>query len=383
MSNVNVDLFAQGADESARQAKSGGGNFDKVNYLSLDDGEKAYVRFLIDARPFVDEAGNNRPGWIVVQQHSFVKTKPKPERKADGKPYEGGWPATMGAVCRKTILPGAGGKTIAEFLGDGLDDGCFICDQMRKPDGKPHNSNGKTWALAVLREPVLGDGSEALGGEAKKGKVIGYRDKTRQVTRTAPDGTETTTEEKAVVVVNQADTNFFTTLKDYADEFETVLNLDFIVTRKGTGKETDYAIVAIPNSIGVIDFRTPGLIEERYPNLPDIAAIVMEQAGQDYYTRFFDTRVENLPGKKPESDQEAAPSEGGAPASQQVKPDTDAPVGTDEATANDIAARVRAYSPGGGASDSTSPEPEAQPDPSPTEIADAAPAADGGMRDFG
>lgn len=364
----NFDLFSQGADESAKQSKSGGGNFpDRVPYLSIEDGKKEYIRFLIDAYPFVDEAGVQRPGWIVVQQHSFVKTKPKPEKKADGKPYEGNWSSTRGAVCRKTILPGAKkpdgtGLTIAEYLNDGLDDGCFICDHMKKPDGKPHNPNGKTWALACLREPVMGDGSEALGGPNKKGKIVGFKDATRDVTRTDKDGNETTTPEKAIILVNQADSNFFTTLKDHADIFETVLNTDFVVTRKGTGTDTDYAIVAL-NNTSLFDLRKPGLIEERYPDLPDLPAIVMEQASHDYYTRFFDTRVENLPGKKPEATAETATD--GAPAEQQEKPSNDAAPATEaSATAKDIADRVRSYKPGG-------------------EETPVAAAAAGGMQDFG
>ena len=381
---LGYDLFSQGADESAKQSKSASNFPDRVPYFTIKKGEKAVLRFLIDAYAWDDGAGNSYPGWIVVRQHSYVPTKPKPLTKADGKPYEGGWSDTRGAVCRKTILPGAGGITIAEYLGDG-DGGCFICDHMKKPDNKPYNANGKTWALACLREPVLGDGTEAMGGEKKKGKIVGYKDATREVTR---EGEDDPVIEKAIVLVNQADSNFFTTLKDHADIMETVLNTDFVVTRKEDGKDTDYGIVSL-NNTQLFDLRTPGLLAERYPNLPNLPAIVMEQASEDYFTRFFDTRTENLPGKKPEADAEATASTEGAPAAQQVKPDTDAGV-TASAPASAIADRVRGYKPGDGeASTETSTDvPDAQEQAEEAAAEEPTPEADptagaAGMRAFG
>jgi hypothetical protein len=49
----------------------------------------------------------------------------------------------------------------------------------------------RVWALAVERELVRGDGSEALGGPAKQGVVIGVRDKIDEVDEVDKDGKPT------------------------------------------------------------------------------------------------------------------------------------------------------------------------------------------------
>jgi len=283
--------FRRGADE-AEKAASYVSFGDKVHYLSLEDQETQYVRFIDDA-----------DAWVIVDQYSMVPTKPKP---AD---YSGeNWPKTMGAVSRRDPA----------FQGFYKDD--YIADFMRKPDGKPYKASAKTWTRCCLREEVIGDGSPALGGPENMGKRLGFRDKTRTVKRKGDDGVETEVVEKDIRVCNQGYKNFFTVLEGYYRTYGTLVDRDYLIKRKGVALKTDYQFVPLDpvpakdpqtGEVKRLDLRDPAFAD-RYKCDVDLVKIITNMASDDFYERFFDTRV-------------GVAAEGGdaAPVEQQAKPNTE------------------------------------------------------------
>lgn len=334
-----VGKFRKGAEASA-EASKGGGQFAKTHYLSIEDGKSEILRFLTD-----------KDDWIVVNQHQMVKTKPKPQG------FEGNWPDRMGAVCR------------ADEAFEGMFSDCFICEFL--VDGKTlKKPGGRTWALACLREQVLGDGSPDMGGPELKGKVVGVRDQVREIAKVDKEGKPTgeTTLEKAIVIVNQGYKNFFSALSGFAGHYGTVLDRDYLVKRSGDDTSTTYQIIPL-DPIEVddkgtkYDLRNPEFLAA-YGDVADLGELVTERASDEFYARFFDTRYSvDKEGKVVASGQAATPE----------KPSGD--VTPDRMTA--LASRVTDYAqPKGG--DETAPageEPVAA-------GAGAAPKA-GGMRNFG
>jgi hypothetical protein len=332
--------FRKGA-EAAADASKGGGNFARTQFFGIEDGKTAIVRFLTDAQD-----------WIVVDQHQVVPTKPAP---ADW-PAGSNWPEKMGSVCRKDPA----------FAG--VYDECYICDHV--VDGKKVRKAGaRTWALACLREEVLGDGTDALGGPDMKGKVVGIRDQTREVTLPEKDGQpEKTVTEKAIVVVNMGYKNFFSILQGFAGRYGTVLDRDYWIKRSGSSTDTTYQIVPldpIETASGRFDLRNPEFMA-RYQSDVDLEQVISDRADDEFYARFFDPRVTvSKEGKVEASGQQAAPP---PPPDQDVSPERMAA----------LASRVKGYGPQGDAPPLTTESSGTQPAPAP-----AAAAAGGGMQDFG
>jgi len=322
-------------DEAVASA-SKGASFAKTHYLSLDDGEQVLVRFLTD-----------KQDWIVVDQHNSVPTKAKP----DDWPKDATWPTKMGAVCRKDV-------GVRDITGNE----CFICDHIVGTVKEVKRASARTWALAVLREEVK-----------ENGQVVGVKDQTREVNITDKDGKATgeVKEEKAVVVVNMGYKNFFSVLQGFGSHFGTVVDRDYFIKR--VGKEMDTLYQIIPNqpivlSDGtILDLRNPKFAD-RYPLTQELPDIVMERASDEFYARFFDTRVK-APATK-------TSTEAGVPAK-------DAPQAAgSEVSSEDLkalAARVKGH-PAATADPAPAPAPAPAPEP-PVEAPASAPAS--GMRDFG
>lgn len=315
----------------------GGGKFQKVHYFSIEKDESIVLRFLTDS-----------PDWITVNQHQFVPTKPKPPN------YDKKWPKSMTSVCRKDPAYAAM-----------YPDGCYVCDaDIVNEYGKPIKANPRVWALACVREEVKEDG-----------KVVGYRDKTREEEE-FKDGEATgkTITVKDIIVVNAAFSNFFTDLQGYFKVFHTVLDRDYHITRTKDGKDTAYNIIGM-NPIqddrfegGIYDLRVPE-VAKRYEHDIDLVALITSKTTDEFYGRFFDPRYVE-PAKEGDKDKgEKAPE--GAPAAQQAKPASDV---SDEAL-KAMQERVRGFSPGS-ESDSAPSQPEA-----PTPAAAGAPSG-GGFRNF-
>jgi hypothetical protein len=299
----------------------------------MKDHEVTILRFLTEP----DE-------WVDADTHAMVPTKPKPA----SEPAERRWPERLGCVCRKTKM------------GDGspLYPDCYVCDKpLRDGKGVAIRRAPRTWALAVLREAVLGDGSTAQGGPGMKGKRIGFRTLTREQAVLDDKGKPTSEIEvvPALVVVNQGWKNFFSTLSGAAKVHGTLLDRDFWIVRNGADQTTTYQITPL-DPVSGFDMRDPaqaakmGLIidptkssegdfnpqteewEYRIVEWPDMYAlddIVFGQASDEYFARFID------PNKTP-APRDAVPGEAIV-----SKPNVEV---TASALAN-LADRVKGYAP--------------------------------------
>lgn len=371
MSNPQPN-FRRGA-KAAKDAAAQKSRFDKIGYFKLEDGEKIVLRFLTDADPHwvhsetgqieyafndgipPDNSGNWEAigGWITCDQHSFVKTKGKP----DG--YTGNWPASMGANCRKD-------EAFAGMYPD-----CFICDFMKKSDGKPYSRTPRVNAYAVVREEVM-----------EGGRLVGYKTKVEEKERTDKEGKPTGEKylEPVLLHVQMADKNFFSNLRGYAAHYGTILDRDFVVTRSGSGmNDTSYQFVPCdpvpnPNEETVKDFphfdlRNPAVAAKfgvgdycEDTTRTSLVELVVDRASDDYYGRFFDTRVTATASNNGDG--------GGAPAEQQEKPSTEA----DPERMAALKDRLKAHPDGPEEAPAAAPAPEA-PAPEPQPVA-AAPASD-------
>lgn len=290
--------FRKGAD--AAQHASKGGAWARTEFFKLEDKGKVLVRFITDSEP---DPKTGEGGWITVDQHQMVPTKPKP----DG--HDGNWPEKMGSVCRKD---------------EAFDYGeCYICDFL--VDGKKIKSAaGRTWALACIREEVQ-----------ENGQIVGYRDKTRTVTRKEGDK-EVEVTEKAIVVVNMAWKNFFSTLKGFAEYYGTILDRDYLIIRSGSDQSTTYQIIpmdpiVVDDKGTRFDVRDPA-VAERYHTDLDLGEAIADRASDDFYARFFDPRF------TPSKDGDKVESTGQAPDTAKPTNEVD-----DEGKLAELANRVKGY----------------------------------------
>ncbi|MFE0490173.1 hypothetical protein [Streptomyces griseoaurantiacus] len=259
------------AEQAEKEANVSSGGRRGPDYLSLkEDGSSTVLRLLTD-----------HDDWIWVDQHSFVPTKPGPKDAEK-------WPKAMTSVCRKD-------RAFAGHYND-----CYICDaKLKNSFGKLASPRVRVWALAIEREIVRGDGSEALGGPAKQGVVVGIRDKIDEVDELGADGKPTGVKLQypRILVINQPMKGFFSHFKALHGLYGTVVDRDFSITRSGTGTDTEYKIVPIDpvadpaTGQNLIKPGTP--IWEKYLQAVaereiSLDAIVADKASDEYYARFFD-----------------------------------------------------------------------------------------------
>lgn len=252
---------AEEADQAVRDAGKGTG----PKYFKIEnDGDKITARFVTD-----------EPDWIWVAQHSFVPTKPAPKDGGDN------WPRSMMSVCRHDEA----------FAGHYTD--CYTCDnKLKNTFGKTATPQVRVWALAVEREIVTGDGTEALGGESMKGMVVGVRDKIEEIDELGEDGkpTGTTLRYPKILIINQPVKSFFGPLRSLYGLYKTVCDRDMVITRDGTGTDTSYRF----SPIDPIDEVKPGTPAwEKYQQVLterdiSLGTIVADHASDAYYARFFD-----------------------------------------------------------------------------------------------
>ncbi|MFF7198215.1 hypothetical protein ACFZAM_31465 [Streptomyces sp. NPDC008079] len=252
---------AEEADQAARDANRGHNGPD---YFGIkDDQGTIAIRVLTD-----------HDDWIFAEQHSFVPTKAAPKDAGDN------WPKSMTAVCRHDEA----------FEGHYSD--CYICDNKLKNNfGKTAVPQVRVWALAIERELVRGDGSDALGGPSKKDMLIGVRDKIEEIDELNADGkpTGTTLRYPKVLIINQPMKSFFGPLRALNGLYGTVCDRDMIVTRDGTGTDTTYRF----SSLDPMPDIKPGTPEwQKYEQVLaereiNLSAIVADKASDAYYARFF------------------------------------------------------------------------------------------------
>lgn len=264
--------FRRGGEAAKEEAaKAGGGRFSRVNYLSVDDGEQVVVRYLTDS-----------PDWIYVDQHASVPTKNKP------KGHEGNWPEAMPAVCRY------------DEAFKGVHSDCYICDaQIKNKWNRVCKATVRVWALACLREEVLWteeDAKEGLCEQKQVGRRRGYQDAVREIDERDEKGETTgnTIQERAIVVVNFAPSNYFNNLQSMYGIYETVCDRDYVVSRSGEGKDADYDHIPLdptPNLTPETDRWQKYTDAIKEQNL-DLEAIIADKASDEYYARFFDPNKE-------------------------------------------------------------------------------------------
>lgn len=363
-----MSKFRTGAEESSKSQMA---SFNRVDFFSIEDGKSVVVRFLMD----YDE-------WPSVEVHTMVpvqKEKPQDRRS---------WPKTVPAICRRTKLPEslpADVQATMPFFPYLYPD-CYVCDHIRKADGKPVSRTSRTFTLLVMREEVRGDGSAEFGGEANKGKLLGYKDKMKEVAVVDSAGKPTGDVERVrdIRIVQQAYSNFFIHLEGMAGVHGTLLDRDYFIKRKGESTDTEYQIVhldpqyvkAADGSTRIFDLRDPEFAKRYgieitpqgriYPKELDLDEHIERQMSDRYYGLYLDPRIpQPVEGSGGNTDGQAA-----QPVAQVAKPDT-------EATSDQMAAlrdRVVGYSKAQAAEGNGSPAEAPQspaPAPEPQPVAQA------------
>lgn len=359
---TSIFAYNQGAEAAKEAAEASGGGFNRDwEWLTLDENESIFLRFLSDAylNPNIPHVG----AWISVMQHNSILTCPRPEWHKTGEfTKDRSWPTRMKCVCRKTLVGPEGAKQELHLL---LPDaaeyvGCYVCDNRRSEKGGALKGSGRTWALAVVREQVsLPDGS------------VSYVTKTVEVEQ--EDGTKVT--KPVTVVVNQAHSNFFKQLEGVADAYgtNTILDRDFKVTRVGKQLSTDYIIVAMPqvdftDASGqnvVLDLRIPEHFAAFDTGIK-LAEIVADQASVSWQRRWFDESYVPPVKEKAEGNGQ------GAPAAQQAKPSAE----LDQDAAKAMADRLTSYGqPAAAPAAAPAAQPAAAPAPAPAAAPAPAPVA--------
>lgn len=267
------------AEQQEAAARKAAYSADRLDYLQVKAGDTAYIRLLTPA----DE-------WIKVAQHSYAKTKPAPGNQKN-------WPKGMSAVCRYD-------KQL------GYDD-CYICDHNvpvanRNEFAKPTQ---RCWALAVLRHQVRGDGSEALGGEELRGKLLGYGNVLEEYEILDKDKKPTgkKAERLHLVIVNMTWKQLFATLAHAEENYVGgALGRDFMIKRTGEGTNTEYNVLAMDpaeeDSQGtILKPGSPGwkiYTDELERREIDLEKLILEQASEEHYARLFDpTKTVDKDGK--------------------------------------------------------------------------------------
>lgn len=249
---------------------------DRIDYLKIEPDGVAYVRLVTPASE-----------WIKVAQHNYVKTKPAPEGVKS-------WPKGMSAVCRND-------------RGLGYND-CYICAHSLPSAGRNEfaKPSSRCWALGVLREQVRGDGSEALGGEEMRGKLLGYRNVLEEYEILDADKKPTgkKAERLALVILNFTWKQLFATLAHAEENYVGgVLGRDFKIMRSGSGTDTEYSVLAMdpaeedaegtilkPGSPGW-QLYTDELKRRGIDPDDQLEKLILEQASELHYARWFNPNL--------------------------------------------------------------------------------------------
>jgi len=321
----------QAAERKATEKANRKSSFDKDwDWFQLEapssgqtTGESIILRFVTD-----------EPEWIEAKQHGFINTKPAPADLPEGRT----WPKTMGAVCRYTL----------DGDGEPLYDDCYICDHVQVPGKgklagkmvKPFAST-KLWAVAVVREAVIGTQADVDSGRISArqvGKPAYYQDALIE----KEDGSKV----RQYLVINQSMGNFFDKLLGFASAYGSIVDRDYKITRTGAGTDTDYTIVSLDpmkdEEGDLVDLTDPKFAEDYKPNF-DLLKIVLDQAADEYYEWFFDTRVESSFEKRFGKKDEENPSPASAEAVADEPSDSEeneAQAQTNQATIEAMRARM-------------------------------------------
>lgn len=273
--------FRMGTEEAEKA--SARTQFIRTGYLSIDEGQSAIVRLLTDH--------NN---LVTVQQHNNAPTRPKPAN------HNGKWPQSMPAVCRAD-------KAFREF--DYPD--CFLDVMYEKTGSKrDYKPTSRSWGLAVVRKKIM-----------REGKFVGFEDEMVEIV----DADKNKVKIPRIVTLNYSWLNFWNNFNAMKETQGTWLSNDVLITRSGKEVDTTYSVAPYPQvgldglqlanteskdedgnviafdprnmdhaakyitAIGLDpkQFQTPG---EAFKTA--LGTLVAERASDEFYARFFDTRVE-------------------------------------------------------------------------------------------
>jgi hypothetical protein len=269
------------------ESNSSFGDRKKYHYISTDlkaVDDSTIIRFLDDVEPGPDE----RNFWITLATHDYVPVKSAPRDMDDDKKQR--WPETMTAICR------------TQKLLQGEHEDCYICENLTKPDKnkveRPWSKSGTTFARAIKRERVKVTQHHVDTGVAPAetlGKVA-LRDVEEEVDELNEEGKATGRKitRPVIYLVQQKWSNFFQQLSVLAESYnDTVLDRDYKVTRMGVKLDTKY-VFAPQKEIPEFDLSNPETrvkYDEAFP-WEDLVEFIDNLHSDEYYARFFDTRVE-------------------------------------------------------------------------------------------
>jgi hypothetical protein len=279
-------IFKSGIQAVREEAShSGGGDFALyLSSLLQAEGDQVVIRHLTDME--VNPTFPHIGAIIQTRIHQGVPSRPRPEWLDKDDP----WWDNYSGVCRNTKI--GSGQKLWEVLPDADEyRGCWICDHVtetKKGKTRPHYASVRAWGLCVVRNRV-----QVAPGE------FTYVDATREVTRD-----EQTIQVPDVRIMQFGMKNFWSKFDGTFGTRGTLLDWDFVVTRKGSGTDTDYTVgqtadpvylrgpdgnvVLSPNgSPLLLDYRDPA-IYSKYQGTVDLDEPILHRAGIDYHRRRFD-----------------------------------------------------------------------------------------------
>lgn len=325
--------FRKGGESAQQASKQTGSKFRRTPYLGAshfeEGGGQVILRYLTES-----------PDWIWVDQHPSAPTKNKP------RDFEGNWPESMPAVCRYDEA------FTDEATGQRKYADCYICDaKLTNKWGRVSKPTIRVWALACLREEVVGTAEMVAAGEItedKVGKRLGFKDSMREVEERDEKGEPTgkTHMERAIVIVNQASNNYFNGLQACFDAYgKTNCDRDYIVKKIGEGKDVDFPHIpldATPNlKPGHENGKWQRYLDAITEQKIDIEAIINDRASDEYFARFFDPNKTEAPRASGGSGSDGAAGAGAPPEAPEKSNDVDA----DKLAA--MRARLRGTTPAG------------------------------------
>jgi hypothetical protein len=163
----------------------------------------------------------------------------------------------------------------------------------------------KLWARAVVRDEVLGTKAMLEAGDIEDwevGQPVGFQDHLIDHEETDKEGKPTgkTVKRPEIVVINQSQQNFFGAVEANALSYGSACDRDYKVTREGSELDTTYSIVAMDPIIEELEsgkrrkwsLANAAVKAEYLKHAPDLEEVITDQASDEYFARFFDTRVE-------------------------------------------------------------------------------------------
>lgn len=289
MNQPQMPAFGRGGD-AAQQAEEAlaatrGSNFRRTEYLpNIGKDKTVFIRYLTDS-----------PDWYHTLQHNSVPTKSAPS----DWPAQRKWPDSMSAVCRYD-------EAFAGIYSD-----CYICDaKLVSQYGRECKASLRVWALAVLREEVLGTQAmvdQGMISAEQVGRRVGFKDATREVDETDADGKPTgkKTIEPRIVVVNKAMNNYFSGLNSMYGIYGTVCDRDYVLKQIGEKKDVEFQHIPLdPTPTHKPGTESWAAYDEAIKAQGlDLAAIMAEKASDDFFAKFFDPNKQAPQREKKDGEQ--------------------------------------------------------------------------------